>query len=168
MKRKNNYVKGTTWVQCVRAFHFRFTICRTPTTGHRPLPSYAAKILKIKSNTFWRRNTVRGQHLCPCNCPLHAGLPPLRLLKINFFQYKQNSEREYELRRKAENELEAYEKTLKELELKMELMGKERDKESSKVQEYAHDFFSAWFTKNLLFRISAQKRGRSYPKHPDQ
>lgn len=56
---------------------------------------------------------------------------------INNLQCKHNCEREYELRRKVENDLEMCERTKKEMELKMELMNKERNKESNTMQEYA-------------------------------
>ncbi|VDN01227.1 unnamed protein product [Thelazia callipaeda] len=47
----------------------------------------------------------------------------------------QKNEREYELRRKAEHDLEIYGRNMQEMELKMELMNKERDRELNQVQE---------------------------------
>ncbi|EFO12854.1 hypothetical protein LOAG_15680, partial [Loa loa] len=50
---------------------------------------------------------------------------------------KYNCNQEYEHRRKIENDLEICERTKKEMELKLELMKKERDRESNAMQEYA-------------------------------
>ncbi|CAG9538147.1 unnamed protein product, partial [Cercopithifilaria johnstoni] len=56
-------------------------------------------------------------------------------LENQLFKYKHNCEQEYELRQKIENDLEMCERAKKEVELKMELMSKERNKESTTMQE---------------------------------
>ncbi|KAM3725081.1 Myosin heavy chain, striated muscle [Dirofilaria immitis] len=56
-------------------------------------------------------------------------------LESQLCKCKHNYEREYELRRKIENDLEIYEREKKEMELKMELMDKERNEESNIMQE---------------------------------
>ncbi|KAK6111353.1 Myosin head (motor domain) family protein [Brugia pahangi] len=48
---------------------------------------------------------------------------------------KRNYEREYEFRQQIANDLEIRERTIKEIELKTELMDKERNKQSNKIQE---------------------------------
>ncbi|EJW78203.1 hypothetical protein WUBG_10886 [Wuchereria bancrofti] len=49
---------------------------------------------------------------------------------------KRDYEREYEFRQQIANDFEICERTKKEIELKMELMDKERDKQSNTIQEY--------------------------------
>lgn len=56
---------------------------------------------------------------------------------MDSLQCKHDYEREYELRRKIENDLEICEKAKKEMDLKIQLLDKERNKESNTIQEYA-------------------------------
>ncbi|KAL3982963.1 Myosin head (motor domain) family protein [Acanthocheilonema viteae] len=56
-------------------------------------------------------------------------------LESQLYKCKLNCEREYELRRKIESDLKMCERAKKEMELKMELTDKEREKESNTMQE---------------------------------